>query len=56
MNWILKLIGGIKPQQILPLVLIIIDIGSAVPYAFAGDWRKVLYWLFAAGLNITVTF
>lgn len=49
-------VTGIKKEQFLPLVLIVIDIGSAAPYAIAGDWKMALYWLFAAGLNFTVTF
>ena len=42
-------------QQILPTVLIIIDIGAAVMY-FPDDWRKVVYWCAAAALTYVVTF
>ena len=42
--------------QILPLVLIIIDIGAGVVYGCEGDVRKCIYWIAAAVLSITVTF
>ena len=45
-----------KSQYIFPLALIILDIGAAVIYGFSGDWRKVIYWIAAAVLNVTVTF
>lgn len=45
-----------KLQHIFPVALIIADLGAAVVYGFAGDWRKVIYWIAAAVLNITVTF
>ena len=41
---------------IFPMSLIILDIGAAVFYGINGDIRKVIYWLAAAVLNITVTF
>ena len=34
--------------RVLPTVLIIIDVLAAVGYIPTGDWRRVLYWLFAA--------
>ena len=43
-------------QQILPTVLIIIDIGAAVPYFASGDWRMGVYWLAAATLTTVVTY
>ncbi len=45
-----------KPQHIFPLALIIADLGAAIVYGLAGDTRKVIYWIAAAVLNITVTF
>jgi hypothetical protein len=42
-------------QQILPTLLIIIDVGAAIGY-FPDDWRKVVYWLAAAALTYVVTF
>ncbi len=41
---------------IFPCLLIALDIGSAIMYATESDWRKVIYWIAAAVLNITVTF
>ena len=45
-----------KSQHIFPLLLIALDVGAAIIYGFCGDWRKVVYWIAAAVLNITVTF
>lgn len=41
---------------IFPMSLIMLDVGAAVVYGINGDIRKVIYWLAAAVLNITVTF
>lgn len=41
---------------IFPMSLIILDIGAALVYGINGDIRKVIYWLAAMVLNITVTF
>ena len=43
-------------EKILPLVLIIIQVMSAIPYTLTGDWRHTIYWIAAAVLNIAVTF
>lgn len=43
-------------KYIFPVALIVLDIGAAAMYGFNGDIRKVIYWLAAAVLNITVTF
>lgn len=45
-----------KREQILPLVLIIVQALSAIPYAAAHNWRMMTYWIAAAVLNIAVTF
>ena len=42
--------------KIFPTILIALDIGAAVVYGIAGDWRKVVYWIAAAVLNVAVTF
>ena len=41
---------------IFPCLLIALDIGAAIMYGTECDWRKVVYWIAAAVLNITVTF
>jgi hypothetical protein len=46
----------LKYTQILPTVLIVIDIAAAACYLHGGDLRKVIYWLAAAALTATVTF
>lgn len=46
----------LKKEFIFPLALIILDIGAGIVYAAAGDYKKMIYWLAAAVLNIAVTF
>jgi hypothetical protein len=44
-------------EKLFPLILIILDLAAALVYAFTShDIRKVVYWLAAAILSITVTF
>jgi hypothetical protein len=43
-------------KYIFPILLIALDLGAAAVYGFSGDVRKVIYWIAAAVLNITVTF
>lgn len=45
-----------KIQHIFPLMLIVMDLGAAATYVSVGDWRKVVYWIAAAVLNVVVTF
>ena len=45
-----------KKELIFPLLLIILDFGAAVMYGASGDFKKAVYWIAAAILNITVTF
>ena len=45
-----------KVEQILPTVLIVIDVGAACVYLYQGDLRKTIYWLAAATLTAAVTF
>ena len=45
-----------KVSQILPCVLMSIDIGAGIVYACHGDWRRFVYWVAAAVLTATVTF
>lgn len=43
-------------KYIFPCLLIALDVGAALVYGFSGDWRKTIYWIAAAVLNVTVTF
>jgi hypothetical protein len=45
-----------KPQHILPTILIIIDVSAAIVHAYHGDLRKFVYWIAAAILTASVTF
>lgn len=39
-----------------PTVILVLQALSAVPYFCTGDWRMGLYWLFAFGLTLVVTY
>ena len=43
-------------KYIFPSILILLDIGAGLVYGVGGDYKKLIYWLAAAILNITVTF
>jgi hypothetical protein len=43
-------------HQILPTLLIVIDLATAGVYLTGGDWRKVVYWTAAAALTFVVTY
>ena len=43
-------------KYIFPLALIILDFAAAIVYAIQKDYKKAIYWVAAAVLNITVTF
>lgn len=46
----------LKPQQILPCVLILINLCASIVCFAQKDCKKGIYWIAAAVLNITVTF
>ena len=48
--------GDAAVTKALPILLILIDLGSAVVYTFAHDPRRAIYWLAAAVLTASVTF
>ena len=43
-------------KYIVPIILILLDIGAGFVYLASGDIKKFIYWIAAAVLNITVTF
>ena len=43
-------------QYIFPCILIACNVGAVIVYAAQKDFKKMFYWLFAAGINICVTF
>lgn len=45
-----------KVEHIFPSLLIAMNLGAALVYGMQGDVKKVIYWIAAAILNITVTF
>lgn len=46
----------IAPEQVLPLLLIIIDLLAAIVCFIQNEPKKGVYWIAAAILNWTVTF
>jgi hypothetical protein len=42
-------------QQLLPMLLMSIDIWAAIIYACTGDWRHAGYWFSAAAITLFVT-
>ena len=45
-----------KAEYILPVILIVIQIGAGVVYAIKSDYWLAMYWIAAAVLNFAVTF
>ena len=43
-------------SQILPTLLIVIDVAAGCVYCLDGDYRKFVYWIAAAVLTASVTF
>jgi hypothetical protein len=37
-----------------PIGNILLSLGAAATYAMAHDWKHAMYWLFAAGIAISV--
>ena len=42
-------------KYIFPVTLIILDLLAGLVYGINGDFKKLIYWIAAAVLNITVT-
>jgi hypothetical protein len=45
-----------RRELIMPTLIILLMIGSAIGYLSVGDYRKFGYWLAGAILNICITF
>lgn len=52
----MKIHDLISPEQVLPLILIIINLLAAIVCFVHGEPKKGVYWIAAAVLNYTVTF
>jgi len=46
----------IKPEQYMPTIIILINAVSGIIYLCQGNIRKFLYFMFAAGPTITITY
>ena len=46
----------ISTAQILPIAMILLDVGAAAVGLGHKDYRRAVYWMAAAVLNATVTF
>lgn len=44
-----------RKEQFLPLGIAIAMFFAAVPYWWAGDWRRGSYWIAAGVINVVVT-
>ncbi len=42
--------------KVFPTIIIGLSVLAGVGYATQYNWRKALYWFFAAGLNLVVTY
>ena len=45
----------LDPAQVFPILIIVLSAAAGIVYLYSGDWRRGLYWLFAAGLGVCVT-
>ena len=45
-----------KKEYIFSIVLMILDVGAGIIYAYTGEYKKCVYWIAAAVLNAAVTF
>jgi len=43
------------PTWWFPMLIIGLDVFAALAYAIAWDWKRALYWMFAAGLTGCIT-
>lgn len=46
----------INTIQILPIAMILLDVGAAAVCLWHRDYRRTVYWMAAAVLNAAVTF
>lgn len=46
----------INTTQILPIAMILLDVGAAAVCLWHKDYRRAAYWIASAVLNLTVTF
>jgi hypothetical protein len=42
-------------KNLFPIILIILDLCASVTYLCYGDYRRMVYWLAASILTLTVT-
>jgi hypothetical protein len=40
----------------MPLLMILLNVGSSAVYLFNGDYRRTIYWAAAAAITWSVTF
>lgn len=46
----------INATQILPIAMILLDVGAVAVCLWHKDYKRDVYWVAAAVLNVTVTF
>ncbi len=42
--------------KVFPVVLLVCNIGASACYAFAGDWKRAVYWAASSACVAAVTF
>lgn len=47
---------AMKSTYLFPIAMIVMDVGAAVVYAVNKEYKKAVYWIAAAVLNVCVTF
>jgi hypothetical protein len=45
----------VRPEQYLPLMMLVMQLACSAGYAIASDWRRAVYWVAAAVLTAVVT-
>jgi len=51
-----NILSNIQPTQYFPLALIILNLCAAGMCIYQKEYKRAVYWLAAAILNVTVTF
>jgi hypothetical protein len=51
-----SLLAALKDPRLLPVLMMVLQIGAAVRYGAAGSLGQTIYWVCAFGLTFAVTF
>jgi|GEM_PF-4814282 len=45
----------LRSPHAFPVAIVCLYVATCVRYAFSGEWGRVMYWLCAAGITVSVT-